>query len=302
MGNNKKYSKILVIIVTYNGMKWLERCMGSVANSSVPLDAYIIDNGSTDGSQQFIAANYPQFIFYQSPTNSGFGAANNIGLKYAIENDYDYVYLLNQDAWIEPNTISTLVEQQKLNPEYGILSPLQTNAEKTKLDRNFAAFVSKEMILFSDLILNSLASVYSVNFVMAAHWLISKECLRTVGFFSPIFYHYGEDDNYVHRAKYFKFQVGIVTDVVGVHDREFREMTKKRDVNLLSIVFFIRSSNINHSFCSAAVNAYLRMIWKTIQLIRKYRDLSIIFIPFLFIFKLGKIYRDREINKTPTAL
>ena len=46
--------KILVIVVTYNGLRWLERCLGSVRASELPADLYVWDNDSTDGSADFV--------------------------------------------------------------------------------------------------------------------------------------------------------------------------------------------------------------------------------------------------------
>ncbi|MFR9627827.1 MAG: glycosyltransferase [Rikenellaceae bacterium] len=289
--------RTLVIIVTYNGMKWLERCLDSVVNSSIPLDAYIVDNGSTDGSQQFITANYPQFTFYQSPTNSGFGAANNIGLKYAVEHNYDYVYLLNQDAWVEADTIEVLIKHQKKSPEYGILSPLQTNAEMNMLDKNFAAACAKNREIFSDYVLGQKnKTLYDVNFVMAAHWLISRECLLKVGVFSPVFYHYGEDDNYIHRAKYHNFRIGVATDALGVHDREYRETSKEKAIYMIVLPFLIISSNINYPLFLSIVKAYIKTIYSAIIQSYKYRDIFILLKYIFRIYPIYNIYRDRKRN------
>lgn len=288
---------ILVIIVTYNGMQWLERCLSSLVNSTISVDAYIVDNGSTDGSQQFITDNYSQFTFYQSPINSGFGAANNIGLKYAIEHNYDYVYLLNQDAWVMPNTIETLVKTNIQNPEYGVLSPLQTNAEISTLDKNFALLLSINQYILSDYILNNPTSLYEVNFIMAAHWLISRECLLDVGFFSPVFFHYGEDGNYLHRVQYFKYKIGVVPNVVGVHDREFRKLTKKTDVFMLLPQYLVCASNINKSFLFSITKAIYVLLKNTVLKAIKYRDIRIVLSLFSKLFYVRKIYIDRKTNK-----
>lgn len=298
MLNIKKQSKVLVIIVTYNGMKWLERCLNSVVDSSIPLDAYIVDNGSTDGSQEFITTNYPQFIFYQSPTNSGFGAANNIGLKYAIEHNYDYVYLLNQDAWVMPNTIATLIEINKNYPEYGVLSPLQTNAEMDKLDGGFTInSVSTNSEIVTDYLMGNIKSVYSVDFVMAAHWLISRECILKTGGFSSVFYHYGEDNNYLHRVKYFGYKAGIVPAVMAVHDREHRKLTKEKELYLFAPLFLVTASNPNESFVVSLAKAYSILLKKTLKKVVRYRDIRIFLTVLTIISKVGEICRGRKISQ-----
>ena len=126
-------SEILVIIVTFNGMRWLEKCISSVRSSTVQADIIAIDNGSTDGSVEWLQKHGVQVVANNS--NIGFGAANNIGMKLAIEEGYSYVYLLNQDAWLEPDTIEILLKGFEYS-RYGILSPVQNDASGRKMDKH----------------------------------------------------------------------------------------------------------------------------------------------------------------------
>ena len=204
---------VLVIVVTYNAMQWIDRCILSVYSSNIPLDLFIIDNASTDETVEHIKENYADLKIIQNKNNLGFGAANNIGLQYAIDHNYSYVYLLNQDAWIQPNTISALINKCECHPEFGILSPMQFQANCTHLDADFNIIFSKS---------KHSGEIISVNNVMAAHWLISRKCLLEVGGFSPTFHHYGEDDNYCDRARFKEFKIGIVPSATAIHDRENR--------------------------------------------------------------------------------
>lgn len=235
-------SKLLVIIVTYNGMKWLDKCLSSVINSTIKADLFIVDNGSTDGSIEFMKQNYPDARLVISKENLGFGKANNLGLQYAVDNNYDYVYLLNQDAWVEPDTFEKLVDIQKQNPTFGVLSPLQVNRKKNKLDKAFASCCGNELL--SDCIMRQpLKPIYNTDFVMAAHWLISKDCLVTVGGFSPVFPHYGEDVNYIHRIQYHGLKCGIVPLTIGIHDREDRKTSKERSLHMYRMTWIAILSN-----------------------------------------------------------
>ena len=78
--------KILVIVVTYNGLRWLDRCLGSVRASEVPADLYVWDNDSADGSADFVAARFPEAKLTRSADNLGFAEANNMGMRYALDN------------------------------------------------------------------------------------------------------------------------------------------------------------------------------------------------------------------------
>ncbi|MBO5297170.1 MAG: glycosyltransferase [Candidatus Homeothermus sp.] len=218
--------KILTIIVTFNGMEWIDRCLSSVQESSLHSDIMIVDNGSTDGTVEHVQSTFNGIEIIASKENLGFGKANNIGLLKAVNNQYDYVYLLNQDAWIEKETLEKLVDIHQRNPAYGILSPLQTDATKKSLDRNFVLACNDYML--SDACCGNLKEFYPTEIVMAAHWLISKDCLAKTGGFSPTFPHYGEDNNYAQRAAFHGFKIGIVTTTKGVHDRSERVMTKAK--------------------------------------------------------------------------
>ena len=219
-----KHSDILAVVVAYNSMRWAERCYNSLRTSSVPCDVLMIDNGSTDGTQEYILKNYPEVEVIGTGSNLGFGRANNIGLQRVLDEGYDYCYLLNQDAWVMPETLEELIAVSQKHPEYGILSPMQMKADCRHMDGNFIKNVllckkTKEQYFIEDAYFNQLEEVYEVDFVMAAHWFITRRCLETVGGFSPTFPHYGEDSNFIHRAQYWNFKVGIVPSSKAVHDR-----------------------------------------------------------------------------------
>ena len=160
-------------------MRWVGRCLDSVLSSTVKADLYIVDNGSTDGTREYIPMHYPEAMLYLSPVNLKFGKGNNLGLEYALKNNYDYVYLLNQDAWIMPDTISKLQKVHTTYPQYGILSPLQMASDEKTFEYFFNLLIARK---FSEDFATS--DVIPVDFVQAAHMLISRACLEQVGGFS----------------------------------------------------------------------------------------------------------------------
>lgn len=203
-------------------MQWLKRCLNSIPTE---YDVVVVDNNSSDETRAFIKEHFPHIILFEENENLGFGQANNKGISYALNHGAEHVFLLNQDAYLSPNTIDKLISVSTTNPEYGILGPIHTNAGGTRLDRKFSNYVKYDMSpdFYSDFVLNrELQSVYEVPFVNAAGWLISKDCLMKVGGFDPIFFHYGEDRNYAQRVLFHDLKIGIVPDCFMVHDREDR--------------------------------------------------------------------------------
>jgi|SRR5690554_570598 len=221
---NHKKDNIFIVIVTYNGMKWLQKCLDSCKGFSV----VVVDNNSSDETVGFIKQHFPEVYLLEQNKNFGFGQANNLGISQALKQGADYVFLLNQDAYLQEGCIENLIRVQKQNPQYGILSPIHLNGEGNRLDKNFSHYVGyrNNPDFYSDFVLkNPLKEIYEVPFVNAAGWLLSREVLETVGGFDPIFFHYGEDDNYCQRVRYHKYKIGVVSDVFLKHDREDRSMT-----------------------------------------------------------------------------
>lgn len=223
MANN---AKIFVIIVTYKGHQWYERCFTSLRNSEYPVQTIVIDNASNDGTVEYIREHFPEIHLIESEENLGFGRANNIGMRYALDHGCDSVFLLNQDAWIEPNTLSELVRVAEKNQEYGILSPMHMTADKKHL--NFLIDDgNRNYELLSDIYTCNMKDVYTTNYVNAAAWLLPRKTLDEIGGFCPLIYHYGEDDDYMHRVHYHGFMIGLVPSARIVHDTSSRLSNSK---------------------------------------------------------------------------
>ena len=219
--------KILVIVVTFNGRKWLEKCLGSVRASETPADLYVWDNDSTDGSADWVQGHFPEAKLVRSAENLGFAEANNQGMRYALDKGYDYVYLLNQDAWIAPTTLGTLVAASEAHPKYAVLSPMQMTDGYEALDAQFGKLLTTDVVLrFTHQ--RGPIPPSTVRRVMAAHWLVPRKALETIGLFSGLFPLYGNDDNWCDRARYHGFKIGIVPEARAVHDRAYRKEPKEK--------------------------------------------------------------------------
>lgn len=212
---------IYAIIITYNGSKWIDNCFGSLINSSILVNILAIDNASTDGTPQIIRERFPQVEVIETGQNLGFGKANNIGLKRVLDENADYAFLLNQDAWVQEDTIEKLVQSHQNNPEYDLLSPVQLNGEGDVIDRNFQNYLSPFQTpnILSDAVLGNLKPIYESTYANAAAWFLSANAIKLVGGFDPLFKHYGEDDDYINRLHAKGLKLAIDTTSIIYHDR-----------------------------------------------------------------------------------
>lgn len=262
------HNSLFIIIVTYNGMTWLKKCLDSCANYPV----IVVDNASADETVSYIRTNFPEIKLLEQTKNLGFGQANNLGIRHALDAGANYVFLLNQDAYLHEGCIEALIATHKQHADFGIFSPIHLNGKGNRLDKNFSNYMGyiNNPDFFSDFVLKRpLQEIYEVPFVNAAGWLLSLRILETVGGFDPIFFHYGEDVNYCQRAIYHKFKIGVVPNAFIRHDRETRK------------VLIASGESIQH----------LNKIERTLKL--KFGDINQDKIEYLDELKKKKIWRKR---------
>lgn len=213
--------KIFVVIVTYKGKIWYDHCFSSLRQSTIPIQTIVVDNASNDGTVEYIRENYPEIHLIESKENLGFGKANNLAMRYALDHGCDYVFLLNQDTWIEPNSIGELVRIHQLNPEFGILSPMHIRADGKSLYIQIEdGKTDHGNKLLADCYFNQLEDVYPFKYVNCAAWLLPRKTMEIVGGFDPIFSLYGEDDDYLNRLHYHGLKLGLCPKVRIVHDHQ----------------------------------------------------------------------------------
>lgn len=216
-----EHTKVYIIIVTYNAMKWVDRCLGSLRGSEMPCIPVIVDNLSKDETVSYIREHYPEAHLIVNNENRGFGQANNQGIEWAYTQGATHFFLLNQDAWVLPDTIGNLVSVQD---KYGhaVVSPIHLNGTGVEMDLPFFSYVvmkQKNISFVSDLVNNNRKDYYEVPFVNAAAWMISRRCIEKIGGFDPIFFIYAEDTNYVFRLKYHRERLAIIPSAFIHHDR-----------------------------------------------------------------------------------
>lgn len=274
--------KIYVIIVTYNGIKWIDQCVGQLRISSIPVTPIVVDNNSSDGTVAYIESTYTEAILIKSNTNLGFAKANNLGIKKAIELNCDYVFLLNQDAWIKKNTFAELLDFAMKNTEYGILSPIHLDGSGNRIDDKFSfELFTQNYNFMNDLFFNRLKEVYDCSFLNAAAWLLPSKTLKTIGGFDEFYFMYGEDTDYTKRVLYHGLKIGAVSNSKIYHARDNAYYRKKSF--LKSLKFHIKEwkywsyqefTDFNRGFLSGILNSFKRVFESFFDAIFK-RNLSL---------------------------
>lgn len=258
--------KVTVIIVSYNFEQWINPCLESLRGSSVPLSVIVVDNASADNTVKIVRQQYPEVHLIESDSNLGFGRANNIGIEHAIKQGADYCFLLNQDAWIDQHTVEVLVSLSQKHPSHGVLSPVHLNGKGTELDFGFATYSGLKS---KDELASIKDELVTTRFVNAAFWMIPIQVLKVVGGFSPLFYHYGEDIDFINRLTYHGYLLGYSPNVFGCHDRENRVVTRAAFIRSEWVYLLSEYANVNYPFYKAFGFGVLACVKKAMIALKK---------------------------------
>lgn len=133
-----------VVILNWNGKKLMEEFLPSVATLSQGADVIVADNGSTDGSVEWLQANYPSVQVLAFDKNHGFAGGYNLAIEQLSE--YKYIVLLNSDVEVTENWVVPLREFMQANPDVAACQPkLKSYSDKTMFEYAGAAggFIDK---------------------------------------------------------------------------------------------------------------------------------------------------------------
>jgi GT2 family glycosyltransferase len=119
---------VAVVVVNFNGGEIVEQCLAALAVQSRPPErTIVVDNASTDGSPDRIAARFPEVELTRLAHNAGFAGGNNVGVRAA--GDCEWVALLNPDAFPEPTWLERLLATAERRPEYAFFGSLLLRAD-----------------------------------------------------------------------------------------------------------------------------------------------------------------------------
>jgi GT2 family glycosyltransferase len=191
--------KIFVIILNYNGKDTIRTCLESVFYSDYPnFEVVVVDNNSTDGSLEIAKNIFPKFHFIKNEKNIGFGSGNNIGIRFALERMADYVFLLNNDAALEKDTLSKMINNAK-EKNFPVSSPVIR-------DKNNEIWFSGgeiKWLTMKTVHKNKLPeseNPYPTDYVSGCAMLVRKDVFQKTGLFDEDYFLYYEDADFCFRA------------------------------------------------------------------------------------------------------
>lgn len=119
-----KMPTVLIVVLNWNGCEDTLACLESLVGLDYPsYSVLVVDNGSTDLSVVSIRERYPEVELIETGENLGYAAGNNVGLRYALEHQYAYVLLLNNDTEVASDFLTPLVTICEQDATIGAVGP-----------------------------------------------------------------------------------------------------------------------------------------------------------------------------------
>jgi GT2 family glycosyltransferase len=216
---------VSAVVVTYNAMPWLERCLDSVRG----LETVVVDHGSTDGSVELVRGRFPEARLVEQG-NLGLAAGWNRGLR---EVGGDWALVLNADAWLVDDAVDRLVEFGREHPRAAVIGPRLLD-EDGSLQRSVRGFPTLWRLATEYLFLRKLAPgtrllngfyaggfdhdhAREAEFVMGSCLLVRRAAIEEVGEADESFFLFSEETDWCFRFRQAGWEVWFTPSAECVH-------------------------------------------------------------------------------------
>jgi len=226
-----------IVIVNFNTRDIVLDCLKStqVHTEGISFETLVVDNRSTDGSQQAIQEAFPEITLIENKDNRGFSAANNQGLRISRGR---HVVLLNSDTLLTENCFAKIVRYLDGHPEFAILSPEILDPHGEPCPMRLWEDTAGDAILkilgqynpASEFKKMGVREPREVEVVGGSCFVIRRQLFKSTGLFDENFFLYNEEDDFCRRARLLGHKVCYypetrVTHLLGqsTHQPEIRE-------------------------------------------------------------------------------
>lgn len=238
-------AKACVVVPNWNGRDNLGNCLGSLLAQSIKCEVVVVENGSTDGSLEFLQKNYPEVTILSQPKNLGFAGGVNVGIRYAIEKDYDFVALLNNDAVAESDWLEHLLAAMTYKT-VGITTCTLTSADKKHLDSTGDLYTVWGLPFprgRGEPLSDSYNEATEVFGASGGASLYRTKMLKEIGLFDEDFFAYYEDVDLSFRAQLAGWKVryvpkAVVYHKIGATSSKIRGFTTYQTMKNLQLLYY----------------------------------------------------------------
>lgn len=205
--------KVFIIVLNWNGCSDTVECVESLKKIVYPsCEIILVDNGSTDGSEEILRKKFPETLFIQTGENLGYAGGNNIGMKYALSLGADFVILLNNDTVVAPDFVAELVNAAESGSSIGIAGSKVYYYDKPDFISYGGGFINLRTGWSRNACCNEkdegqCDSLKEIDWAPGCAMMVSRSVCEKTGFMNPEYFCYYEEIDWCIRAKKAGFKV-----------------------------------------------------------------------------------------------
>lgn len=215
--------KLAIILVNWNGSDDTVNCLKSIEKSSFrDYSIVVVDNGSCEDELLKIKNCSINFTLIEAGENLGYTGGNNLGIKYCLEYNPDFILLLNNDTYIDVNALQNIINFAYSDEKIGILSPKILFHPLRSLIWSAGTFLDKRFLMgylrgYKDEDVGQFNSPAELDYVTGCAMLIRAAVVLDIGFLCNDYFAVCEDLDYCARAKDAGYKIQYVPDSVVWH-------------------------------------------------------------------------------------
>jgi hypothetical protein len=223
--NKVRYPLVYVVIVNWNGLDDTLECLSSLKKIDYPnYEIVVVDNGSKNAEADRIKEAFSDIELIKNNCNTGFVFANNQGIELALQNNGDYVLLLNNDTVVKEDFLSKLINHAETDKKVGIVGPLIKYYKSNKIWFaggwiSYLTGLSGHYWKGKDFEDYTEKNLYEVDYITGCALLVKKEVINEIGLLDPVYFAYYEEADWCFRAKRAGFRIEMVPNSMIEHKK-----------------------------------------------------------------------------------
>jgi GT2 family glycosyltransferase len=204
--NRMSSHQVATVVLNWNGKNDTLACLHSLQEQEeVKVKVILVDNGSVDNSVLDVSDQFPNAVVIENGANLGYAGGNNVGIRYALDQGFQYIMVLNNDTVLAPQCISRLLADLQLHPDAAAAGPKSFYFETPETIYFAGGRISRDGRTLHVGIGTQDGPKYNVpcdtEWLTGCAILFRSKSLKEVGLFEPKYYVLYEDADWSLRAR-----------------------------------------------------------------------------------------------------
>ncbi len=204
-----------VIILNTNRKEDTLACLASLQLNNYPnIIVWVLDNSSKDGSVEAIREKYPSTKIIHLKENKGYAGNNNTGIQLALDEGADYIFVINEDIILDPESISHLVAFGETNPRAGVVGPMVYHHNEPQLIQSAGGKLTSDWraihIGENEPDVGQYSQPHQVDWISGCAIMLKREVIEKIGGLDERYFYYWEETEWCIRARKAGWEIWLI--------------------------------------------------------------------------------------------